>query len=277
MIIRGKTILSTLLNRWFRGKEYDCESELQAAKENIQELQAQGKAGIKVLNRPYILRPLLISLGLMFFQQLCGVNAILFNANTIFRDSGSSLGDNASSVIVAATQSISTLCASIIMDKAGRRILLLFSSAVMTVSLVAVGAYFFVKEKNEEYATGTLGWLPLTGLVVFMIAFSIAYGPIPWLMMGELFPRDAREIAGSIASSTNWGLSFIVTLGFGPLQDVIGSYSVYWIFASVCVLSFFFCLYYVPETKGRTLEEITQLFVGPSTSLLNDDIENKFR
>ncbi|XP_069988510.1 facilitated trehalose transporter Tret1 [Penaeus vannamei] len=246
--------------RWYRGSDYNVKAELEATKKNLQELQAGGRVGLRGLGRPCVLRPLLVSLGLMFFQQLCGINAILFNANTVFQDSGSRMGRDASSVVVAATQVLGTLLASFLMDRTGRKVLLLLSSVVMTLALAALGAYFVLKEKDADFATSALGWLPLAGLVAFIAAFALAFGPIPWLMMGELFPRDAREIAGSLASAFNWSLSFLVTLTFLPLQEAIGSAAVYWTFAVVCISSFIFCLSLVPETKGRTLEEITQMF-----------------
>ncbi|XP_063613166.1 facilitated trehalose transporter Tret1-like [Penaeus indicus] len=260
LLQKGRVSQAEKSLRWYRGSDYNVKAELETTKKNLQELQAGGKVGLRGLGRPYILRPLVVSLGLMFFQQLCGINAILFNANTVFQDNGSRMDRDASSVVVAATQVLGTLLASFVMDRVGRKVLLLLSSVVMTLALAALGAYSIIKEQDADFATSTLGWLPLVGLVTFIAAFALAFGPIPWLMMGELFPRDAREIAGSLASAFNWSLSFLVTLTFLPLQGTIGSAAVYWIFAGVCILSFIFCVSMVPETKGRTLEEITQMF-----------------
>ncbi|XP_042893168.1 facilitated trehalose transporter Tret1-like, partial [Penaeus japonicus] len=146
--------------RWYRGSDYDVEAELQATKKSLEELQAGGKVGLSGLGRPYILRPLLISLGLMSFQQLCGINAILFNANTIFKDSGSGMDQDASSMVVGATQVLGTLVASFLVDRTGRKVLLLMSSVVMTLALAALGAYFLLKVRVNER------WVAESGLTM---------------------------------------------------------------------------------------------------------------
>ncbi|CAL4245731.1 unnamed protein product, partial [Meganyctiphanes norvegica] len=144
-----------------------------------------------------------------------------------------------------------------------RRILLMSASCFMAVALAGVGTYFYVKDKDPEYAETSLSWLPLTGLLLFMVTFSVAYGPIPWLMMGELFSGDVRDLCSSIASCFNWSLSFIVTLAFVPMQESLGPAWTYWVFGIVCLISLVFCFFLAPETKGRTLEEVAGLMGKP--------------
>ena len=142
-------------------------------------------ASFKDLLSPPILKPTLICLGLMFFQQLSGINAVIFYSTTIFQDAGSSLEPEVATIIVGVVQVAATLLSSILMDKLGRKILLLFSDSVMCISLVVLGVYFYIKDKDIEDGTnvaGDIGWLPLISLILFIVAFSLGYGPVPWLM-----------------------------------------------------------------------------------------------
>ncbi|XP_069974092.1 solute carrier family 2, facilitated glucose transporter member 8-like [Penaeus vannamei] len=102
--------------------------------------------------------------------------------------------------------------------------------------------------------------------MIFIAAFSFGFGPIPWLMMSELFPANIRESASGLSTMTNWAMSFIVTYFFESIRDAIHEYGVYWLFGGICAVSLVFCVLVVPETKGKTLQEITALFGGPVTS-----------
>lgn len=88
--------------------------------------------------------------------------------------------------------------------------------------------------------------------------FSFGYGPVPWLMMGEIFDPSFRSIACGINGTTNWFLAFVVTKAYGPLMETIGGGPVFWMFASLTIVGVFFVIFAVPETKGRTLAEIQE-------------------
>ncbi|ROT70590.1 putative solute carrier family 2, facilitated glucose transporter member 8 isoform X2 [Penaeus vannamei] len=216
------------------------------------------------MQEPYILKPLAITLALMVFQQLAGVNAVIYNINLIFQASGTSISDDLSSIIVGIVQVIATAAGSLLIDRAGRKLLLCFSAFTMSVSIVSLGVFFYIKSSNESFAQEFLGWLPLTSLMIFISAFSIGYGPIPWVMMGELFYPNVKEAAGSMATTLNWTFVFIVTFVFAPLQDAIHDYGAYWLFGGLCAVNFLFCVLFVPETKGRTLQETMAHFGGPA-------------
>ncbi|CAL4189242.1 unnamed protein product, partial [Meganyctiphanes norvegica] len=170
--------------RWYRGSMYDCDKELESIKTNVKLNQSAGPSGLQKLKQPWNQRALVVSLGLMAGQQLCGVNAILFNANSIFEEADSGLSEDLSTILLGLTQFLGTLAGTVLVDRLGRRILLMSASCFMGVALAGVGTYFYLKEKDPEYAETSLSWLPLTGLLLFMVTFSVAYGPIPWLMMG---------------------------------------------------------------------------------------------
>ncbi|XP_063608383.1 facilitated trehalose transporter Tret1-like [Penaeus indicus] len=262
LLSKGKDKEAQESMRYFRGSDYNIEPEMQMLKQSLDDSKAN-KASFSDLKQSYILKPLLISLALMLFQQLSGVNAVLFNLKAIFQESGTDLSDDVSSIIVGVVQILATVVASVLMDRAGRKFLLLSSSGAMTVALVGLGVFFYLKDNGDVSA---LGWLPITSLMVFIAAFSFGFGPIPWLMMSELFTPNVREAASGLSTMTNWGMSFIVTYFFESMRDAIHEYGVYWLFGGICAVSLVFCLLVVPETKGKTLQEITAMFGGPTTS-----------
>ena len=110
--------------------------------------------------------------------------------NSIFEDAGSSLDDSVATIIVGIVQVVATAASTMLVDRAGRKILLITSDVVMGLSLVMLGAYFFLQEDNNPVYKD-IGWLPLISLIIFILAFSLGYGPIPWMMVGEILPPRA--------------------------------------------------------------------------------------
>ena len=225
---------------------------------------------------PVIVKPLIISIGLMVFQQFCGINAVLFNAASIFADAGFKKGKLVS-ISVGLIQFVGTGLACLIMDKAGRRILLLIMAIGMCVALVGLGLYFeiYIPPKDDSsssdavllvgsishsVAASKISWLSILCIVLFNLAFSLAWGPIPWLVMSEIFPLRARGPASSIATLSNWLLVFIITNRFPSMQAGLTPQGTYWFFGGWCFLGFVFVYLLMPETKGKTLEEIEALF-----------------
>ena len=201
---------------------------------------------------PVIVKPLIISIGLMVFQQCSGINAVIFNAATIFEDAGFT-DSKLVTISVGLIQFVGTGLACLIMDKAGRRILLLIMAVGMCVTLVGLGFYF-------EAASKIL-WLSILCIVLFNLSYSVAWGPVPWLVMSEIFPLRARGPASSIATLSNWLLAFIVTKTFPTMQARLTVPGTYWFFGGWCFLGFVFVYFLLPETKGKPLEEIEALFV----------------
>ncbi|KAG0712649.1 Facilitated trehalose transporter Tret1 [Chionoecetes opilio] len=263
LLLKGQEERAAAALQHFRGKEHHIQTELDGMRAAVEE-RRRNKASLKDLLKPYVLKPLFISFGLMFFQQFTGVNGLLFNLTNIFQSAGSSIPDDISSIVVGVVQVAATFLATVLMDRAGRKLLLIVSSSVMALSLVALGEFFYLKSEDAVWARDSLGWLPLVSLMVYVLAFSIGYGPIPWLMMGELFSPDVKELAAGQATMLNWTLSFVVTFIFTPMQLSLGDAGVYWLFSALCVLNLVFCVSVVPETKGKTLGEISALFGAPT-------------
>lgn len=157
----------------------------------------------------------------MFFQQMSGINAVIFYTKDIFDAANTGIDSGIATILVGVMQVISVFVSSIIVDKAGRRLLLLPSAIVMSICTILLGVYFFMKAQSEE-SVASIGFLPVISLCLFIVMFSIGFGPIPWMMMGELFANDIKGVAGSAAGTFNWALAFLVTSTFaGKLYNLI--------------------------------------------------------
>ncbi|XP_018327911.1 facilitated trehalose transporter Tret1-like [Agrilus planipennis] len=255
--------------QWFRGKSYDVEDELFRIHESITEA-ARNKAGLSDLIRSKAAsKALVISLALMLFQQLSGVNAVLFYAEKIFKDSGSKMSPNMCAIFIGTMQVVATYVSTLLVDRAGRKILLIISSSVMAVCSCSLGIYFYLKTITD---VSNLSFLPLISLTIFIIVFSIGFGPIPWMISGELFTPEFKGRACSIAAAFNWTLAFAVTKLFSTLVQCFGAGITFGIFSAISFFGAVFCIIVVPETKGKTMEEV-QVLLGGSATL--NDVENQ--
>ncbi|CAO1381672.1 unnamed protein product [Diamesa serratosioi] len=199
-------------------------------------------------------KAMLISFGLMFFQQVSGINAVIFYTMTIFKGSNTDLKPETATIIVGALQVVATAIATLTLDRLGRRLLLLISDILMAICTLSLSVHFFMEESGSSTS-----WLPIASLCVFIIAFSLGFGPVPWLMMGEIFSTDIKGIAGSLTGTLNWFLAFLITVLYPPIQENIGASFSFLIFTGFSILGTFFVYFVVPETKGKSLSEIQEM------------------
>lgn len=247
--------------QWLRGKDTNVSDEFNELKKSqIEADKTATNSPLKDLFHKSSVKPLLISLGLMLFQQMSGINAVIFYTVKIFREAGSSIDENLCTIIVGAVNFLSTFVATVLIDRLGRKVLLYISNAAMIVTLMILGLFFYMK--HLEYDLSEYGWLPLASFVIFVIGFSLGFGPIPWLMMGEILPAKVRGSAASIVTAFNWSCTFLVTKTFLDIINVIGAYGAFWLFGSVCVVGMFFVIMCVPETQGQSLEDIEKKMAG---------------
>ena len=149
-----------------------------------------------------------------------------------------------------------------VVDKAGRRILLIVSGTIMALSLTTLGLYFYIIYEIDPTIEESLSWLPLATLTIFMIGYSVGFATLPFLLMGELLPSQYRNILGGIASSFNLLHTFLVLKLFTTLETAVGYYGVFWIYAANSFAATIFVYLFLPETKGKTLKEIEKLFTA---------------
>jgi sugar porter (SP) family MFS transporter len=200
------------------------------------------------------LRPaMIVGVGLAIAQQVTGINTVIYYAPTIFKFAGLSSASVAilAGVGVGIVNLALTLVALQLIDKVGRRPLLLVSLAGMAASLAALGLAFAV-----PLASGTLGWIAITSLMVYVGSFAIGLGPVFWLVLSEIYPLRIRGRAMSVGTMANWGANLLVALTFLTLTQVLGKPVTFWLYAAVSAGAWLFAYLLVPETKGKTLEEI---------------------
>lgn len=243
-----------------RGRDTDISLEIVEVKSMVEASNRQ--TGIKfsdLRKRRYAL-PLTLGIGLLLLQQLSGVNGIMFYSTAIFESAGISSG-NAASLGLAGIQVIMTAVSAWLMDKAGRRLLLLVSSGGMGICLFFVALAFFLKSHvsaDSQFET-FFSVLALTSLLVYIITFSLGMGPIPWIIMSEILPASMKGFAGSVATLGNWLASWAVTMTINIMLEW-SSTGTFLIYSLLCFFTFLSVALWLPETKGRTLEEIEASF-----------------
>lgn len=203
LVIREKNQQASAAIKWLRGSKYDPAEDIAELQNENEELKSRNLSVKEALSKKASIRALIISLGLMFFQQVSGINAVIFYTNDIFIAAGSDIKPSIAAIIVGVMQVVATFIASLVVDRLGRRLLLLASDAIMALCTILLGIFFFMKQ-NDESSVDSIGWLPVVSLCIFIVAFSIGFGPVPWLMMGELFAPDVKTIAAPLAGTFNW-------------------------------------------------------------------------
>jgi len=194
---------------------------------------------------------LIVGLGLAILQQITGINTVIYYANQIFELAG--FGTNISaiwaSVGVGIVNVVATLFSVWLLDRVGRRPLLLVGVAGMTLSLLALATTFWLNIPSESY-------LSVISLMLYVAAFAIGLGPVAWLIISEIYPHQIRGRAMSLAIFANWVSNYIVSLTFLTLIEKITSAGAFFLYAAICGFAFYFVFRFVPETKGKTLKQI---------------------
>ena len=211
----------------------------------------RGGGGLAGLTSPMVRPALVVAMGLFLLQQLSGINAVIYYAPQVFGLAGfdSATGQLLATIGIGVVNVAMTLVGMALIDRIGRRRLLLlgFAGTAASLAVIAVAA---------AVGTADLGAVALAGLVVYIASFAVAVGPLPWVMMSEVFPLAVRGPGMSLAQVTNWAANFLVVLTFPVIVGAIGLAGVFALYAAVCVAGVAFTLRLVPETKGVPLEVI---------------------
>ncbi|MDB4866523.1 MAG: sugar transporter [Cohnella sp.] len=230
----------------------------EAAKAELHEilnLKDDNGGAIRQLFRHPLRRPLIVGVVLAVLQQITGINAIMYYAPEIFKQTGA--GTNAAlsqTVLVGIVNFAFTLIALWLIDKLGRRALLLVGAVMMTVSLLVVGYGF--------HAANVSGTLILVFILIYVASFAVSFGPVVWVMISEIFPTRVRGRATAIASLCLWAADYVVSQTFPMLLEWIGTSATFWLFAVISLIAVIFCAKVVPETKGKSLEQIERYWEG---------------
>ena len=246
---------------WLRGtSSSNVEDELRDIEDS---LGPDVKVAWSEFLEPQLKKPLIVAVGLMILQQVSGINVVMFYTVSLFESAGFTSGEKIT-VGIGLCQVIFTFASCLLMDRAGRRFLLFLSGAMMAVTCFGFGIYFHFQITQNINVT----WLAVASMLFYIVGFSLGWGPIPMLIMSEIFPVKARGAATGITTVAVWVAAFIVTKEFSVMQQAIGSNSVFYLFGICCLLGIIFVHKLVPETKGKSLEDIEMYFLNKSPRII---------
>ncbi|MDX2430946.1 MAG: sugar porter family MFS transporter [Bacteroides sp.] len=232
----------------------------------------KSQAGWREIFKPWLRNALIIAMGIMFFQQFVGINTVIYYSPKIFLAAGFEGAEAAikASVIVGAVNVLFTIISLFVIDRLGRRKLYFIGLSGIAVALVCMGLGFMLPGAGK--------WFLVVSMLVYIAFFAISLGPLGWLIITEVFPTRVRGLGASIGSLSNWGFNTLVVWTFYKMASAIGNAkavvvpegqdlsdvcpscvgSVFWIFAAVALIGIVWGYFYIPETKGVSLEKIEE-------------------
>jgi SP family galactose:H+ symporter-like MFS transporter len=220
-----------------------------------QSMEKQGHGGVAGLFQPSLRMPLFVGLGLAVFQQITGINTVIYYPPTIFQFVGITTAGPA--ILAGAGLTMVMWClhvlAIFLLDRVGRRPLLLLGVAGQTIGLAILGAAFQFQQLSSFKS-----YLAVGGLVIYVACFAFGLGPIFWLLISEIYPLKIRSAAMSAATVANWGMNLVVAATFLTLVAVLGHAVTFWLYGVIAVAAWVFIYRLVPETKGKSLEQIEE-------------------
>jgi sugar porter (SP) family MFS transporter len=231
----------------YRMEDDDIDGEIQEIKDV-----AEQEVPLRDLVSKGLRRMMVVGIALAVFQQIVGINTVIYYAPTILKFAGQqNTGALTQSVYIGCTNVFFTIVAILLLDKLGRRFFLVGGTSLLTVALVGLGIFFASPSIQHS-----VGWLALACLLVYIMGFAVGLGPVFWLMISEIFPLQMRGPAMAVCTMFNWGLNFAISYTFLTLTDAITKQGTFWLYAFFGVCAVVFFLTVVPETKDRSLEEI---------------------
>jgi sugar porter (SP) family MFS transporter len=236
------------------GAEY-AEAEVQEIQKTLAAARANTATTWSMLSERRVLSVLAIGVVLAVLQQWSGINVIFNYAEEIYRSAGYGISDTMFNIVLTgAINCVFTLAAIGFVDKFGRRVFMLLGCAGIGLSHILIGLAFQFGLKG----------LPVLICTLFTMAcFAMTLGPVTWVLISEIFPNRIRGAAVSIAVSALWIACFVLTYTFPLLNQALGAAGTFWVYAAICLAGFVFVLLCVPETMGKTLEQIEAKYLSP--------------
>jgi sugar porter (SP) family MFS transporter len=214
---------------------------------------AQREGGLRDLVSPRVRPLLLVGVMLAVFQQITGINTVIYYAPTLLQGAGfGNSGALLANVVNGAVNVGMTIVAIWLLDKVGRRPLLLWGTVGMAVGMIVTACCFL----GGENLKGAVAIVAVLGLLIYTGSFAIGLGPVFWLLIAEIYPLKIRGAAMSVASMANWAANFVVTISFLSLLSAVGGDGAFFLFGFLTLVALAYFWRKVPETKGRSLQEI---------------------
>lgn len=220
--------------------------------ESVKEEQdAPTRKNWRELLSPEVRRPFLIGIGVAVFQSITGINTVIYYAPEIFQEAGFQAAQTAlfATILVGTVNVLITIISLWLIDRIGRRPLLVGGLIGMAAALIVLGVSFL-------WQTEAAGYTAVVAMLCFVAFFAVSLGPVAWLIISEVYPLGIRGRAMGIATFANWVCNYFVSLTFLTLIQVLGTSGTFWLYAIICFLGLWFVIRLVPETKGKTFEQI---------------------
>jgi sugar porter (SP) family MFS transporter len=256
LLRRGNRVAARTMLARIRGTE-DIDTELLEIEQSVTRAPESGR--FSDLFARSLWPALVVGVGLAIFQQITGINTVIYYAPLIIQSAGISSASGAilATAGIGAVNVLMTIFSMWLIDRRGRRPLLLAGIAGMAVTLALLGFVFHMAHESAG-----LAWLAVISMMAYVGSFAISLGPIFWLLISEIYPLKIRNSAEGLAATFNWGANLLVTLTFLTLVEKLGPSRTFWAYGLCALAAGLFSYRFVPETKGRTLEEIEESLHG---------------
>ncbi|XP_037348838.1 solute carrier family 2, facilitated glucose transporter member 6 isoform X1 [Talpa occidentalis] len=285
LLSRGRDAEALRALAWLRGADADIRWEFEQIQDNVQ--RQSSRMSWAEVRDPHMYRPIVIAVLMRLLQQLTGVTPILVYLQPIFDKMAVLLPAKDDAAIVGAVRLLSVLIAALTMDLAGRKVLLFISATVMFSANLALGLYVHFSPLAPNSTTSLEGMplrgteqplatpssyltlVPLLATMLFIMGYAMGWGPITWLLMSEILPLRARGVASGLCVLVSWLTAFALTKSFLLVVNAFGLQTPFFFFAAICLVNLVFTSCCVPETRGRSLEQIESFFRTGQRSFLH--------
>lgn len=265
LLLKGKDEEAAESLQWLRGPDTDTRQELATIRTNIlasKQFSDTDRQPIKVLLSKRLMGPVLITCGLMLFQRFSGAHAFNFYAVSTFAKAFGYVSPHIGAIVMSTLQMFASCLSGLLIDKIGRLPLLLCSGVMMSLALAGFGSFiYYLKLVKSSQGVIPGDWIPMTCVVVFTVAFSLGISPISWLLIGELFPLEYRSLGSSLATTFSYLCAFIGVKTFVDFQEALGLDGTFWLYSAISILGLCFVVVFVPETKGRKMDEMDPKYI----------------
>ncbi|XP_045475248.1 sugar transporter ERD6-like 7 [Harmonia axyridis] len=246
----------------FRGNKrgYDINGEMEIIRQEVKKSSNNSGSITDIVSNKPNRNAMVAVLGMLIFQQMCGINAITFYTEQIFAEADAGVDPSLGAIIMGALQFVGGYLGMVLIEKAGRKFFLILSSIGMMLGLCVLSVFFHFQ--HLKYNVSSFEFIPVICAALFILSFTMAYGSIPYMMMHELLSPEIRAIGSGIAIVACWVTSFLITYAFPLALVSIGNYMTFYILTAVNALAIIFVIFFVPETRGRTLIEIQEVLAN---------------
>ncbi len=253
LMLKGRKEQATAVLQKTMNTQEEIDTEIA---EIEQALHGPQGAGISIVFRGYFFKVLVVGVLLQMFQQLVGINMMIYYSPTIFGYAG--MTGLLAAMTVPTVNMLFTFPAIRLVEKWGRKKLLYVGAVCMLLTMVAAGVAFQTNGSATDPAmiSGTAKAVLLVSVIVYIFGFAVSWGPVAWLVCSEIFPLEGREVGMTITTMVNWTFAGLVMGNALSFMQAHGNASIFYVFGGFCVLAIIFVAMFVPETKGITLEEM---------------------